>query len=166
MSANDEAYDRLHGLDGHVQNMKCDYCGQPGISLAGETNGVLVCIDHAERGLASPTPHESIAIALAEAEWLLRNAIEARDRAERQAEALDAELTLLRSAADKVGHQAACPVDPCDCWMRDLALLLDDKQRPDTNEAECSGLCGEHHWLDRPESDTRECLICGTEATG
>lgn len=31
---------------------------------------------------------------------------------------------------------------------------------------ECSGLCGEHHWLDRPESDTRECLICGTEVAG
>lgn len=24
----------------------------------------------------------------------------------------------------------------------------------------------DHHWLDRPESDTRECLICGTEETG
>lgn len=23
-----------------------------------------------------------------------------------------------------------------------------------------------HHWLDRPESDTRECLICGTEVFG
>lgn len=25
--------------------------------------------------------------------------------------------------------------------------------------------CG-HSWLDRPESDSRECLICGTEAFG
>ena len=31
---------------------------------------------------------------------------------------------------------------------------------------ECTGLCGEHHWLDRPESDSRECLICGTEVAG
>jgi len=31
---------------------------------------------------------------------------------------------------------------------------------------ECTGLCGEHHWLDRPESDTRECLVCGLEVTG
>ncbi len=23
-----------------------------------------------------------------------------------------------------------------------------------------------HDWLDRPESDTRECLICGTEVSG
>lgn len=27
------------------------------------------------------------------------------------------------------------------------------------------GTC-EHQWLDRPESDTRECLICGTEVAG
>lgn len=33
-------------------------------------------------------------------------------------------------------------------------------------DSECTGLCGEHHWLDRPESDTRECLICGTEVAG
>ena len=29
------------------------------------------------------------------------------------------------------------------------------------SEIEC-----QHHWLDRPESDTRECLICGTEVAG
>jgi hypothetical protein len=29
------------------------------------------------------------------------------------------------------------------------------------SEAECA-----HEWLDRPESDTRECLICGTEVAG
>ena len=28
-------------------------------------------------------------------------------------------------------------------------------------ESECS-----HEWLDRPESDTRQCLICGTEVAG
>lgn len=30
----------------------------------------------------------------------------------------------------------------------------------------CPSLCGEHHWLDRPESDTRQCLICGEERSG
>lgn len=30
---------------------KCDFCGQPGIELAGETNGMLVCIDHAARAV-------------------------------------------------------------------------------------------------------------------
>lgn len=29
------------------------------------------------------------------------------------------------------------------------------------DEAECA-----HEWLDRPESDSRECLICGTEVAG
>lgn len=62
--------------------MKCDYCGQPGVGLIGESNETIVCWSHV-------------------------------------------------------------PADP-----------------------ECTGLCGEHHWLDRPESDTRECLICGTEAAG
>lgn len=29
---------------------------------------------------------------------------------------------------------------------------------PGSGEIEC-----QHEWLDRPESDTRECLVCGTE---
>lgn len=33
-------------------------------------------------------------------------------------------------------------------------------------EPECPSLCGDHHWLDRPESDTHECLICGVEGSG
>ncbi len=32
---------------------------------------------------------------------------------------------------------------------------------PGSGEIECA-----HQWLDRPESDTRECLICGTEVAG
>lgn len=32
---------------------------------------------------------------------------------------------------------------------------------PGSGEVECV-----HEWLDRPESDTRECLTCGTEAAG
>lgn len=100
-----------------------------------------------------------------------------------RAEAAEVELARLKSAAERVGHQAVCPVNPCDCWMRDLAPLLDDEGFVSTcgcgcgvdgdgmcpcgcDEPECPGLCGEHHWLDRPESDTRECLICGTEVAG
>ena len=33
-------------------------------------------------------------------------------------------------------------------------------------DSECTEHCGEHYWLDRPESDTRECVICGTEVAG
>jgi hypothetical protein len=36
-------------------------------------------------------------------------------------------------------------------WATDIEL----------SESDCS-----HEWLDRPESDTRECLICGTEVAG
>lgn len=131
------------------------------------------------------------------------------DAAERRAEDTEAAFEQLRSAADKVGHQAVCPVDPCGCWVRDLAPLLDGGSDggvcPD-----CAGEWGkpmregckrpwhhadewqweqvaettqgsgddawavsvfqergcDHQWLDRPESDTRECLICGTEVAG
>lgn len=31
---------------------------------------------------------------------------------------------------------------------------------------DCPGSGCEHEWLDRPESDTRECLICGVEVAG
>lgn len=30
----------------------------------------------------------------------------------------------------------------------------------------CPAVYGAHEWIDRPESDTRECLICGTEVAG
>lgn len=131
------------------------------------------------------------------------------DAAERRAEDTEAAFEQLRSAADKVGHQAACPVNPCDCWMRELAPLLDGGSDvgvcPD-----CAGEWGkptregckrpwhhadewqweqvaettqgsgddtwtvsvfqergcDHQWLDRPESDTRECVICGVEVSG
>lgn len=98
---------------------------------------------------------------IAEFQWNALEMARKADIAEARAEGTEAELERLKSAADKVGHQAACKVDPCDCWMRDLAPLLDDSSDP-----ECPGLCGEHHWLDRPESDTRECLICGAEVAG
>ena len=41
----------------------------------------------------------------------------------------EAELARLKAAADLVGHQGACLVDPCDCWMADLAPLLEDWSR-------------------------------------
>lgn len=42
-----------------------------------------------------------------------------------------------------------------------------NKAGPVREDGGCPGCeCGDHEWLDRPESDTRECLICGTEAAG
>lgn len=48
-------------------------------------------------------------------------------------------------------------------WNTVLGSVL---ARVEEREPDRPGLCGEHHWLDRPESDTRECLICGTEVAG
>lgn len=98
---------------------------------------------------------------------------------ERRADDTELAFERLRDAADKVGHQAACPVDPCDCWMAALIPLLDDRPQPVRwvqvaeheqgsgadvwsvgvfIEAACS-----HVWLDRPESDTAVCELCGAE---
>lgn len=105
------------------------------------------------------------------------------DQAERRAEDVEAAYERLRAAADLVGHQATCLVDPCDCWMYDLAPLL-EYERPEWAKVaeskqgvgddtwqvvvyeERSGAKCDHQWLDRPESDTHECLICGAEEAG
>ena len=39
------------------------------------------------------------------------------------------------------------------CVLREMAADLEVDECP-------------HEWLDRPESDARECLICGTEVAG
>lgn len=142
-----------------------------------------------------------------------RNALEmARkaEQAERRAEGAEADLERLKAAADLVGHQAACLVDPCDCWMSDLAPLLDYERPQWAKVAEveqgdgadawtvavfkeqprehgsacacwppydsclhpahppcaCDGCIGaecDHQWIDRPESDTVVCDLCGAE---
>jgi len=48
------------------------------------------------------------------------------------------------------------------CSFPHLVRVIDLLAHDDfANVAECL-----HDWLDRPESDTRECLICGTEVAG
>lgn len=110
-----------------------------------------------------------------------RNALEmARkaERAERRAEDAEAELERLKAAADKVGHQAVCSDEPCDCWVRDLAPLLDGTEaQPERVVESEQGVDDDvwsvavyrerdscdHEWLDRPESDTASCDLCGEE---
>jgi hypothetical protein len=51
----------------------------------------------------------------------------------------------------------ACDQELCPNWSGDGGVCpcaLFDIERCD------------HEWLDRPESDTRECLICGEERNG
>lgn len=100
------------------------------------------------------------------------------DQAERRAEDAEAAFERLQSAAGKVGHQAVCPVEPCGCWMRDLAPLLDGTEAQWERVAEREQGVGDdvwtvavyreregcdHDWLLRPESDTHICQICGDE---
>lgn len=61
----------------------------------------------------------------------------------------------------KIPAFAKYDLGPCSFphLMRVIELLSQDDFAED--EVEC-----EHQWLDRPESDTRECLICGEEVSG
>lgn len=128
---------------------------------------------------------EAAARAAAESQWNAVEMARKADQAERRAEGAEDAFERLRSAADKVGHQAVCPVTPCNCWMRDLVAALEEREElradcacwppydscshPSHPPCVCDGCIGakcDHQWLDRPESDTRECLICGTEVAG
>lgn len=147
---------------------------------------------------------EACARAVAEFQWNALEMARKADQAERRAEDAEAELERLKAAADLVGHEAACLVDPCDCWMYDLAPLLDGGDEsarcPDCaaewgrpmregcrrpwhhadeweQVAETVQGSGEdawvvavfeergcnHQWIDRPESDTTVCDLCGEE---
>lgn len=150
---------------------------------------------------------EACAQAASGAQWDALEMARKAEQAERRAEGAEAELERLKAAADLVGHQAACLVDPCDCWMSDLAPLLDYerpqwakvaeveqgegadtwtvavfKEQPREHGSDCAcwppydscshppcacdGCIGaecDHQWIDRPESDTVVCDLCGAE---
>jgi hypothetical protein len=74
---------------------------------------------------------------------------------------------------ERATPEVPCPV--CGGSMR-FCECMDDPFTtvPDSDDAAICD-CGEpvglsrscdHEWLDRPESDTRECLTCGTEVAG
>lgn len=153
---------------------------------------------------------EELKTSVTEHQWNALEMARKADQAERRAEGTEAELERLKAAADLVGHQAACLVDPCDCWMSDLAPLLDYertqwakvaeveqgegadtwtvaafKEQPREHASDCAcwppydscshpahppcacdGCIGaqcDHQWIDRPESDTVLCDLCGAE---
>lgn len=73
---------------------------------------------------------------------------------------------------ERMRQEAFCPA----CGKAGVATGLDHvllETRPSVRRHAC-GVGGpgageiecQHQWLDRPESDTRECLICGTEVAG
>lgn len=117
-----------------------------------------------------------------EAEYHVEQLRDARDAAERRLERAEAETERLRDALLQVrrAFDLQCPPMPADkyadrgAWMAHswwntvLGSILNRAGAADIqSNNECStGLCGEHHWLDRPESDTRECMVCGAEVAG
>lgn len=86
------------------------------------------------------------------------NAVEmARKAAIAEARAEGAESAIERARDVLDGWEHDGPDDPA------IHLLI--RRVREALDCLCDEAC-EHHWLDRPESDTRECLICGTEASG
>lgn len=100
-----------------------------------------------------------------EAEYHVEQLRDARDRAERRAEKLEAVIGQVKRVFD-----LQCPpmlpekyVDR-GAWMAHSwwdAVLGAVLRRDDLDGGD-----HDHEWLDRPESDTRECLTCGTEVAG
>lgn len=66
--------------------------------------------------------------AVSEFQWRALELARKADAAERRAEDAEAEIERFRDAVDKVGHQAVCPVDPCDCWWVELAPLFEEQE--------------------------------------
>lgn len=102
-----------------------------------------------------------------EAEFHVEQLRDARDCAERRAEELEGVLAEVKWAFD-----LQCPPSPRERYVDKGALYAHSwwntvlgsiLRRADLLDAARG--C-DHEWLDRPESDTRECLICGTEVAG
>lgn len=118
MTTADAAYDRLHGADGHTQAVVARILRV--IQQTCDAQGGVTMLRLAENIAAE------VAADLAELQWNAVEMARKADIAEARAEGAEAELERLKAAADLVGHQGACLVDPCDCWMADLAPLLED----------------------------------------
>lgn len=108
---------------------------------------------------------------------LQHNAVEmARkaDLAERRAEEAEYHVEQLRDARDAAERRIERTERLIDSWERDapdhsnpvFIGRLRECLRSDPAPVRLRNETCDHQWLDRPESDTRECLICGTEVAG
>lgn len=111
--AGDAAYDRLHGVDGYSQVSDAEMRRD----LTATVLRVIQRTADAQGNVTMLRAAENIADAVM---------VEARKHYAAFCGA-EAELARLRSAANRVGHQAVCPIDPCDCWMQELTTLLGDE---------------------------------------
>jgi hypothetical protein len=109
---------------------------------------------------------------VAEFQWNALEMARKADLAERRAEDAEAEVEALRDVLAEVRRvfDLQCPpmlpdayVD-AGAWMAHSwwnTVLGHVLKRTDREVGDCR-----HEWLDRPESDTRECILCGTEVAG
>lgn len=109
-----------------------------------------------------------------EAEYHIEQLREARDSAERRAERIEARAVELATERDAALVRIARAERLIDSWEHDapdhsnpvFIGRLRECLRRDPVPIRLRGDECNHQWLDRPESDSRECLICGTEADG
>lgn len=94
------------------------------------------------------------------------------DAAERRAEEAEYHVEQLRDARDSAERRIERAERLIDSWEHDapdhsnpvFIGRLRETLRRDPAPVRLRGC--DHEWLDRPESDTRACLICGTEVSG
>ena len=111
--------------------MKCDYCNQPAIQMAGETNSVLVCNNHAPNARTdfgrletyvaeyvndSPT---ALRVRLTEAQWNALEMARKADQAERRAEEAEFHVEQLRDARDSAERRIERAERLIDSWEHD-----------------------------------------------
>lgn len=96
-------------------------------------------------------------------------------QAERRAEEAEFHVEQLRDARDSAERRIERAERLIDSWERDapdhsnpvfIGRLRECLQRDSVPVRLRGAEACEHHWLDRPESDSRECLICGVEVFG
>lgn len=115
----------------------------------------------------------ALRVRVTEAQWNALEMARKADAAERRAEEAEYHVEQLRDARDRAERRNERAEALIDSWEHDapghsnpifigrLREVLRRDPAPVRLRDECA-----HEWLDRPESDTRECLICGTEVAG
>lgn len=166
--------------DEHVVHaVKAERCSNDGGNLVLTTGGETVAtfrhwVSAVLVSHLAPAVERIKAEAAAEFQWNALEMARKADLAERRAEEAEFHVEQLRDARDSAERRIERTERLIDSWERDapdhsnpvfIGRLRETLQR-DPAPVRLRGEECEHHWLDRPESDTRECLICGTEVAG
>lgn len=117
---------------------------------------------------------EELKTSVAEHQWNALEMARKADQAERRAEEAEFHVEQLRDALGSAERRIERTERLIDSWERDapdhsnptFIGRLRESLRCDPAPVRLRIDECDHDWLDRPESDTRECLICGAEALG